>query len=115
MIASQLVAFRSQPAPLVPASFAVWVEGSDDFLVQVFPDNRHHAWPGCMDLASREFADEIGSRSVGNVDYVEAQLFCGGPGGVGLGIGKPGRVRLVGIAEAKHDDFGGGITTWFGT
>ena len=58
-----------------------------------------------MDLASRKFADEIGRRSVGDLDHVEAQLFGGGSRLVGLGMGEPGRVGPPITVEAEHDDF----------
>jgi hypothetical protein len=58
-----------------------------------------------MDLARREFGDEISRYSVGNHNHVEAQLFGGGSGLVGLGMGKPGRVRPPITVEAEHDDF----------
>jgi hypothetical protein len=66
-----------------------------------------------MDLASRELGDEIDGMAVGDVDHVEAQLFCGSSRRFSLGRGEPGRVGPVVIAEAKHDDFGGGITIGF--
>ena len=61
-------------------------------------------------LASWELGDEIGGMAVGDVDHVEAQLFCGSSRRLSLGMGKPGRVGPVIIAEVKHDDFGGGAT-----
>jgi hypothetical protein len=68
-----------------------------------------------VDLASREFGDEISRCSVGDLDHVEAQLFCGGSGLVGLGMGEPGRVGPPITVEAEYDDFPccGGI--WLGT
>ena len=86
-------------------SFAVWIDGGDDFLVQVFPDWRDHRWTGRMDLASRKFRDEIGRPSVGDLDHVEAQLFGGSSRLVGLGMGEPGRVGPPITVEAEHDDF----------
>jgi hypothetical protein len=67
----------------------------------------------CMDLARRELGDEIGGVTVGDLNHVEAQLFCGGSRLIGLDMGEPGRAGPVVIAEAKHDDFGGGITIGF--
>ena len=89
----------------VLTGFASRIDGGDDLLVQVFPNWRDHRWASRMDLASRKFGDEIGSCSVGDLDHVEAQLIGGGSGLVGLGMGKPGRVRPPITVEAEHDDF----------
>src|ERR1019366_7329522 len=43
--------------------------------------------------------------SVGNHNHVEPQLFGGGSGPVGLGLGKPGRVRPPITVEAEHAGF----------
>ena len=95
--------------------FAAWIDGSDNLLVQVFPDRRDHRWASRMDLASREFGDEISRCSIGNHNHVEAQLFGGGSGLVGLGMGKPGRVRPPITVEAEHDDFPCCGRIWLGT
>jgi hypothetical protein len=68
-----------------------------------------------MDLASREFGDEFGGSSVGDFNHVEAQLFGGGSGLVGLGMGEPGRVRPPITVEAEHDDFPCCGRIWLGT
>jgi hypothetical protein len=89
----------------VLTGFTVRIDGGDDLFVQVFPDWRDHRWASRMNLASREFGDEISRYSVGNHNHVEAQLFGGGSGLIGLGMGKPGRVRPPITVEAEHDDF----------
>jgi hypothetical protein len=67
-----------------------------------------------MDLASREFGDEISCCSVGDLDHVEAQLFGGNSCLVGLGVREPGRVGPPITVEAEHDDFACcGITIGF--
>jgi hypothetical protein len=83
----------------------VRIDSGDDFLVQVFPDWRDHRWTGRMDLASRKFLDKIGRPSVGDFDYVEAQLFGGNSRLVDLGVREPGRVGPPITVEAEHDDF----------
>ena len=95
---------RSARLSSCPAS-PCWIDGGDDFLVQVFPDWRDHRWTGRMDLASRKFLDKIGRPSVGDFDYVEAQLFGGNSCLVGLGMREPGRVGPPISIEAEHDDF----------
>src|SRR5450759_4101226 len=59
----------------VVTGFPVRIDGGDNLLVQVFSDWRNHCWAGRMDLASREFSYEIGCPAVGDLDYVEVQLF----------------------------------------
>jgi hypothetical protein len=67
-----------------------------------------------MDLASRKFLDKIGRPSVGDFDYVEAQLFGGNSRLVDLGVREPGRVGPPITVEAEHDDFACcGITIGF--
>ena len=87
------------------AGFASWIEGGNDPLVQIFPDWRDHRWTGRMDLACGKLGDQIGGSPVGDLDYVEAQLFGGGAGWLSLSMGKPGRVRPPITVEAEDDDF----------
>jgi hypothetical protein len=67
-----------------------------------------------MDLASREFGDEISSSSVGHLDHVEAQLFGGSSRLVDLGMREPGRMRPPISVKAEHDDFACCGNTWLG-
>jgi hypothetical protein len=97
------------------ARFTVRIDGGDDRFVQIFPDWRDHRWASRVDLASREFGYEISRYSVGHLDHVEAQLFCGGSGLVGLGMGEPGRMRPPITVEAEHDDFPCCGRIWLGT
>jgi hypothetical protein len=89
----------------VLAGFASWIEGGDNLLVQVFPDWRDHRWASRMDLARRDFGDQIGGSPVRDLDHVEAKLLGGSPGWLSLGMGKPGSVRPPITVEAEDDDF----------